>query len=366
MAKRSYNKKVAKQTAKAIRRAPKWVVVLAIILVIAIAGGYFVYDRYFKKKQDAVGELSFHFLMLGNGSSGDSIYIRAGENDILIDAGSTKSSAQTIIEYVDEYVEDNKLEYVIVTHEDQDHIAGFVGLSNKESVFDHYKVDTIIEFPKYAGGTQILEDYFTARNEEVSAGATCYTALQCYNNENGAKRVYNLAESVNMEILYNYYYDHAHGDQNNYSVCVQFTHGEEKFLFTGDLEEAGESKLIEYNSLSKVQLFKAGHHGSATSSNTVLLDVIDPEICVVSCAIGDKHDFPRQEFINRIFAYTLNVYVTTMANDKYTNGADFTAMNGNIVVTSSAENGITVSCSNNSTLLKDTLWFSENRVMPTV
>jgi flagellar biosynthesis/type III secretory pathway M-ring protein FliF/YscJ len=55
MASKKYNKKIAKQTAKAIRRAPKWVIVIAVILVIAIVGGYFVYDRFFKQKEQALG-----------------------------------------------------------------------------------------------------------------------------------------------------------------------------------------------------------------------------------------------------------------------------------------------------------------------
>ena len=111
-------------------------------------------------------------------------------------------------------------------------------------------------------------------------------------------------------------------------------------------------------------LYKAGHHGSATSSNEKLMSVIKPEICVVTCAVGDKHDFPRQEFINRISPYTDKVYVTTMANEDYTGGLEYTDFNGDIVVVSDEKTGVTVTCSNNQTLLKDTEWFLENRTLP--
>ncbi len=107
--------------------------------------------------------------------------------------------------------------------------------------------------------------------------------MECYNEQKeGAQKEYKLSEdgSLKFEILYNYYYEHDTDDENDYSVCVQFSHGERKFLFTGDLEEKGEEYLVQYNKLSQVELFKAGHHGSKTSSNDCLLDIIKPKIYV--------------------------------------------------------------------------------------
>ncbi len=376
MAKRKYSKKAHRTAVKAIKKAPKGVVVVCFVLVLAILGGYFIYNKFFKPTKPVVGELSFHFMTLGNGNSGDSIYVKAGENDILIDAGSGESSIGTIQNYIDDYVTDGKLEYVIVTHADSDHVAGFARTDG--SIFDLYECETIIDFPKTnksattgIGNVTQYGDYLNELQDEINAGATHYTALECFNQVNGAKRVYELANSISMEILYNYYYDHSSGDENNYSVCVQFTHGERKFLFTGDLEKAGEEKMVEYyasqglnSPLSQVELFKAGHHGSKTSSTDDLLNVIKPKIVAITCAIGDGYDFPRQEPISRIAKYTDKVYVTTMANPAYTNGLNYVDMNGNIVVISDSEDGVSVICSNNNTLLKDTQWFIDNRTMP--
>ena len=349
--------------------------VVVIILAIVIVAGYFVYTNYFKKKDpyiEAKGAISFHFMTLGNGSSGDSIYIKAGDNDILIDAGSKKNSVDTIENYLRQYVTDSKLEYVIVTHGDEDHIAGF---ADSNGIFDRFECGIIIDFPKTSkslttdsGGVSLYGSYVAKRDMEVSLGAKHYTALECYNNHNGAKREYALSEdgNVKMQILYNYYYENFRGEkeENDYSVCVQFVHGSRKFLFTGDLEKKGEEYLVQYNDLSQVELYKAGHHGSATSSNDVLMKVVKPKICVVTCAIGDKHDFPKQDFINRIAPYTSKVYVTTMANAEYTNGVDYVDMNGNIQIISDAKQGVYAECSNNNTLLKDTDWFKKYRTMP--
>ena len=106
-----------------------------------------------------------------------------------------------------------------------------------------------------------------AAGAAVAAGAVHYTALQCWNQTDGAQRVYEVSDGVEMEILYNYYYENESKDENNYSVCLMFNQGDKHFLFTGDLEEDGEEQLVVYNQLPKVELFKAGHHGSKTSSN---------------------------------------------------------------------------------------------------
>ena len=337
------------------------------------------------------GDLSIHFLELGNHYTGDSVYINAGGVDILVDAGSRPSSVNTIGAYLTNYVTDNKLEYVIATHADQDHIAGFAGNNSYNSIFQLYECETIIDFPKSNKTTDTYNRYKTQRDAEISNGATHYTALQCWNNEDGASRIIQLSDSIELEILYNYYYEHNSSHENNYSVCFMINHGDKHFLFTGDLEEEGEEYLVEYNDLPQVEVFKAGHHGSSTSSNECLLSVIQPKIVCVCCCAGGveysgddatseltntadykefmKGTFPTQNFINRVFPYTVQVYVTTVGNVVYDsqigkyvdNGSS--SLNGNIVVTSS-RNGVSVHCSNNDTYLKDTQWFADNRILP--
>lgn len=210
--------------------------------------------------------------------------------------------------------------------------------------------------------SQVYNNYIEKRNNEVSLGAKHYTALECYNNENGASRIINLSEEVKLEILYNYFYDHKTSNENNYSVCVMITHGSKKILLTGDLEDEGEEKLVEYNDLSKVDVYKAGHHGSYTAGSNELLEVIDPEIvCICCCAGSDEYTsnplnmFPAQDFISRICKYTDQIFVTTLVTE-----TGFESMNGNIVITSN-NTGLVVNCSNNNTILKDTEWFKKNR-----
>lgn len=344
--------------------------------------GNYVYDRKTNNiyKSDYVyGDLEMHFLELGNGYTGDSCYIKCGDVDILVDAGSRTSSSTTIANYLDTQVSDKKLEYIIVTHADRDHIAGFAGDSKNPSIFARYEVDTIIDFPltNKVGSkeTGVLKDYYSERDSRVKKGAKHYNALQCYNNTDGGQRTYKLSDTITLNILYNYYYENSSPDENNYSVCFQIEDGDNKYLFTGDLELEGEEKLVANNSLDKVKLFKAGHHGSKTSSNDCLLDVIQPEVCVVTCCAGSveytqnlENTFPTQLFINRISKWTDKVYVTTVGtiakddSDKWKD-VSYTSLNGIVVV--KVNNGLlNVECSNNNTVLKDTDWFKNNRTTP--
>ena len=373
MASRRTKNAVKRAVTKQVKKSPIFAVFLAIVILAVVVGGYFYYNKYIKN-QPVTGDLTFHFMTLGNGHSGDSIYIKAGDNDILIDAGSDFDSVSAIKDYLDDYVTDGTLEYVIATHGDKDHIAGFA--NDDGNIFDYYKCGIIIDFPLTSkklttdgGAISLYGRYVRNRDNEVTNDrATHYTALECYNNQNGAKREYVLdsENDIKMEILYNYYYDHLRDtsgtEENDYSVCVQFSHGTKKFLFTGDLEKKGEEYLVEYNDLSQVELYKAGHHGSASSSTERLIDIIMPKICVVTCAIGDKYDFPRQEFINNVGKWTTKVYVTTMADERYTNGKEFTEFNGNVVVVSDST-GVSVKCQNDF-LLKDSDWFKQYRTAP--
>lgn len=327
--------------------------------------------------------LSIHFLEFENQSSGDCIYIKAGDTDILIDAGSTDGSAQTIDKYIKEYCTDGVLEYVIATHAHTDHISAFVGTDSTPGIMDRYKCETIIKYAQ-AGTTSQMRAKFEAKCEtQVANGANLYTALDCINNANGAEKIYNLTDdgSITMEVLDQKYYATKSSDENNHSVCVMISQGDNHYLFTGDLEEGGEKSLVELNpDLPEMVLFKGGHHGSYTASNEVLLAKIKPQYVCICCCAGNveylkqapqnlSHSFPAQEMIDRVAKYTDRVYVTTLgfikwdeSKNKYFNDG-YTSMNGNIVF--SCINGeITLNCSNNNLKLKDTDWFKENRICP--
>ena len=307
--------------------------------------------------------------------AGDAIYIKAGDTDILIDAGPRSGSAGVIEAYIDQYCTDKVLEYVIATHADQDHIAGFVGTKSAPSIFEYYTCEVFIDFnlsdkalKTDKGNPTLYANYIAKRDAAVANGMIHYTALDCWNETGGAKKTYEIANGITMTILYNYFYDHKASDENNYSVCILITEAvnNKNFYLLGDLEEKGEQEMIKYYAdaginLPEADVFKAGHHGSPTSSNEILLEVIKPKITVFTCVAGsDEYTpdidriFPSTIAINRLAKYTDQMYCLAALR-----GSTYESLNGNVVV--SCVNGvISVSCSNNNTLLKDSWWFNSD------
>ncbi len=313
------------------------------------------------------GDMQIHFLELGNKYTGDCTYIKVGDVDILIDAGSKASSIKTIDAYLSGYVTDGTLEYVIVTHAHEDHYAGFATNEKTDSIFDLYECETIIDFAQTEKGkkdkTQ-YKNYIRERDAEIEKGAKHYTAAECV--EMGGK--FTLAEGITMTVLDSYYYYNVAKSENDHSVCTLFESAAGAYLFTGDLEAEGEEKLVEMNELPRVKLYKAGHHGSKTSSSDALLDAIRPEIVCVCCCAGSpqytdvaENQFPTQQFIDRVSKHTDAVYVTTLCKD-YKEGK-FESFNGNIVIVIT-DTSVSVVCSRSADKLRETKWFEDNRIMP--
>ena len=418
-------KEIKKATEKAAKKHPVAFIVVSLVVVAAIAvGGYFAYKNNLfgsssnssasssssslnesssngnsqrSSSDGSTDSISFHFLTLGNGNSGDSIYIKAGDNDILIDAGSKSGSATYICNALKEYVTDGKLEYVITTHAHSDHYTGMFG--NKDSsasngytgVLYQYKVGQIIDFAYMAkattessGKTVLVHNdsnltadkfsstsepykYITARNFAVSQGAK-WNPIDTLTKK-GSNYSISLGNNLSMEFLYQGYYDTGNkSTENNNSVVTLFHQGDSEFLFTGDLEEDGVESLLENNpSLGHVKLFKAGHHGSINANPDSLYQKITPETVVISASCGvseytvdGDNVMPYQSTIDIIAKYTTNVFATTYGDFSGTKGKinDYGDLNGRVNLTYTEDKAYVYN-GNNDTILKDSAWFNK-------
>lgn len=335
-------------------------------------------------------DLSIHFLELGNKHTGDCTLIKVGDTEMLVDAGSKASSIPTIKAYLDNYVE-GELDYVVVTHAHEDHYAGFATNEETESLFDIYDVGTIIDFGTATnnevveddGKTTMFENYVRERDAEVVDGAKYFPIQDYFSGYKVRRFEFKAGSGVFVEMLYQkYYYEEDEETENNYSVCFQIVYDDKYYLFTGDLEKEGEASLVEEHTkddgknkdmLHEVELYKAGHHGSKTSSTEVLMNVVKPKVVCVCCCAGSnqytnksENQFPTQKFIDNVYKANpdAKIYVTTLCVDYKQNS--FTSFNGNIVVCAKAGEERTIFFSNSDIELKDTEWFKKNRTMPAV
>lgn len=83
-------------------------------------------------------------------------------------------------------------------------------------------------------------------------------------------------------------------DENDHSLVVVLGRaGKDLAVWSGDLELEGEHHMITGGKTPvDVQVWKAGHHGSNTSGSRELLDLLDPELILISCGVGNGYKHP--------------------------------------------------------------------------
>lgn len=356
----SKNKKtIQKERVKTIKKLPTWLIIILVIAIIAFGVWYYfnVYvDKpnidnpqdeiknnvkdgtiYLGKEGTTSPELKVTFLDLyGNSNNqqiGDSIFIEYGDIDILIDAGEKASGSCTVVPFLLEHVEDKKLEMIITTHSDSDHLGGMVGLSCKDMYgaleAPGIEYQYIVDFG-YEADSKVYKDYVELRNARVQEGATYLSIKEIFNEENlEAAAHFYLGEDMFLDFLdYKTYGMADIDDDNDRSVSCLLTHGEKKILLCGDSEKKEESYLTKLN-IGKVDVFKANHHGSPTSNTKNLLDQIRPEYVVICSSEENKYNLPKKTIISRLIEYTQNVYATFISGN-----IEVISKNNNITITS--------------------------------
>lgn len=122
---------------------------------------------------------SLKIIMIPLGALGDSTLIDYGDTEILIDAGgsSSKGSPKRITDTLDDYVTDNKLEMIIITHSDSDHLVSFYSkdgisdwLTNGQNTCD-YLIDFDITQDESITTTEIPYIHYFFKNETLPSGS---------------------------------------------------------------------------------------------------------------------------------------------------------------------------------------------------
>lgn len=99
-------------------------------------------------------------------------------------------------------------------------------------------------------------------------------------------------------------------DLNNNSIVCRLRYGGTSFVFAGDSEFEEEARMLRTCALSRADVLKVGHHGSATSSGPQFLRSITPRWAVVSCGRHNRYGHPSPDTVNRLEAVGARVYRT--------------------------------------------------------
>lgn len=233
--------------------------------------------------EGTVAQAAVHFIDVGQG---DAILIDVGEFEILVDGGP-RSAAEDVVSYIEPYI-DGALDIVIATHQHEDHIGGL------PAVLERYEVARVIDNGKRAS-SQIYQRYW---NDIIEEGCL-------YENASGQNITIVIDDRTKLRLIG---MEGRFTDANNNSLVACLESGQVKVLLTGDMEEALEKANLD--KFFDVDVLKAGHHGSSTSSCQAFLEQTRPETVIISCATGNKYRHPNLAAMQRFVKLGAHMYGT--------------------------------------------------------
>lgn len=237
---------------------------------------------------------------------GDAILISHRFTQILIDAGPNES-VRTCLNYTIPFW-DRTIEIVIATHADADHIGGM------PSVFAQYDADLIL-LPALSKETSDFEALQQAVQTKIENGSQAYIGRQGQflrisehitgkiiwpPIKNSEQLLTNYSRSETTLSDTNSLENDQEMSQNDLSISLLLTFNQVSYLFTGDLELAGETALLSHGLIQDVDVIKVGHHGSNSSSHRDLLGKSQPEVAVISVGAMNTFGHPSPEVITRL------------------------------------------------------------------
>lgn len=220
-------------------------------------------------------ELRIDFLDVGQG---DAILITSpSKAQLLIDAGRDTDLLRSLGEVM--RFGDRKVDVILSTHPDADHIGGF------PRFLDRYEVDTIIGLNSES--QTLLFESFQEKSEGI-------------HKVDGRRGVLiDLGSGVFVQVLFPYEGMIIGG--NDSSVAVKVIYKDVAVLLTGDAGVGVEKELIllEGSNLES-QILKLGHHGSKTSSLEEFLNQVNPEVVVISAGKDNSYGHPHAEVLENL------------------------------------------------------------------
>ena len=260
--------------------------------------------------QSAVGETVIAVLDVDQGQA--VLIVAPDGSAALIDAGRSQTRIREEITPYAETLGVAAIEYLILSHPDQDHVGGM------PEVLELYAVANWVD-PGIPTTNQTYEE---------SIGIVLDVDIAAIMARQGEEFV--LGENVRLRLLWpvdDFIETSGEPDANENSVVVLVSVGAVDILIPGDLEERGEEALV--NLLAgdlQAEILVAGHHGSNTSSTAEFLDAVAPEVAIISAGEDNPYGHPHDEVLQRLRFRAVEIYRTDLDGtvEVRTDGAEFT------------------------------------------
>lgn len=369
---------VEKAAKKAYKANPKAFIIsiVAIVLVIAIATAvvYFAFPDTWDKIVSMIvkdnqhsglargdGELHVHMLDVGQG---DCIYIQLPDGkDMVIDCANYNDDGEyekKTFDYLDKYIEDDTVEYLMLTHCDSDHVYFMDELLERYQVEKLFMPNVLAVPGTTSKDKKALQDQIDALDtsrftDKDTVGTITYaeffiaalTEPDCeivLNVDPDANTNSIIIEETTYRLVFycptqEYYDDYGLNTaerKNAISPIGILEYNNRKIMLTGDSNEINEPLVMARTGKIDCDVLKVGHHGSETSTSNAFLDEYTFEYAIISCnSYGNKFNHPRQATLDRLKSHNIEVYRTDN--------------NGNIVVSVDKDGNLKITTQKEST-----------------
>lgn len=259
--------------------------IILLVMLLLLAGCAEVTESVKDEKAAKSGkEMLVHFIDIGQG---DAILIQSPNGKTMLVDGGVKGQGTNVVSYLREQGVE-RLDYVVATHPDADHIGGLIAVLNSISIkhfMDSGKMHT----------SQTYEDMISL----VSEKNIPYIVPKTGDNVK-------LDDALEIAVLHA---DEDAADNNEASIVLKVVYNNVSFLLTGDADISVEKEMIASQDV-KATVLKAGHHGSNTSSSSAFIEAVRPEVAILSYGQGNKYGHPHFEVVESLQQAGSKIYGT--------------------------------------------------------
>ena len=231
--------------------------------------------------------LQVHFIDVGQGDS--TLIITPDKKTVLIDAGDEQHSSRTTGYIKSQGID--KLDLVIATHPDADHIGGM------DKVIKNFDIG-MFSMPLVSKDTKQYKEIKKELKNKKLKNKPLYTG-------DGLS----IGKDVKLQIL-SPQKNKTYSDTNEYSIVARLLYKEVSFLFMADATMENEIAIINDFDDIRADVLKLGHHGSSTSTSDYFLGKVNPSIGVISCGKNNKYGHPHKEVMNLLEKYNIIIFRT--------------------------------------------------------
>ena len=211
-------------------------------------------------KQAQVPEVTggFKTTVLDEGKA-DAIILETASHTVVIDTGEEDDGDEVV-----EYLTKNgikKIEYLFITHFDQDHVGG------ASELMENIEIGEIIT-PDYEGNNKEYENFITALREN-GLSQTKLNDYMTFTLDDAVFEVFPPKKTSYVE------------EDNDFSLVINVTHGENTFMFAGDCETVRLRELPGQMNMEHIFL-KVPHHGVYCDGMDEFIKSVAPKYAVIT------------------------------------------------------------------------------------